>query len=136
MASSKVRRAWLFPILLTGFATGAMLGDTISTWNGGTGNWGTASNWTPPVVPNNSGANSYDVTIASGGTDAVNLELGLNPTVTSLTVGGDPYFNIDYNETGGYVSITAQPVPELTAPLLTGFAVVAFGAYGVRRFRL
>ena len=45
--------------------------DRISTWNGGTGDWDTASNWTPLAVPNNSASNAYDVTIGSGGTDAV-----------------------------------------------------------------
>ncbi|MBV9268425.1 MAG: PEP-CTERM sorting domain-containing protein, partial [Acidobacteriaceae bacterium] len=47
---------------------------------------------------------------------------------------GDPNFTIDYNEAGGYVSITAEPVPEPGTLLLTGFALFGFGAYAVCRF--
>ena len=67
-------------VLLAAMASG----DTISTWNGGSGNWSTAANWTPPVVPNNSGTTAYDVTIGTNGT----VGLDISPTVNSLTLNG------------------------------------------------
>jgi hypothetical protein len=92
MAICQFTRALLLPILLTVLGITALFGDTISTWNGGMGKWGTASNWTPAVVPNNSGSNKYDVAIGSG---LVNLDPGLNPTITSMMLGSDL---IDINE--------------------------------------
>jgi len=38
-------------------------GQTNSSWNGGTGNWSNATDWTPSGVPNNSGTTTYDVKI-------------------------------------------------------------------------
>ena len=58
---------------------------SISTWNGGAGDWSSTSDWTPATVPNNSGANTYAVTIGFGGTNAVTLDI--SPTVDSLTLG-------------------------------------------------
>ncbi len=55
-----------------------------SNWNGGTGNWGTGTAWTPNGVPNNGGGNTYNVTIGTGN-DTVNLNL--NATISSLTLG-------------------------------------------------
>ena len=43
-----------------------------SLWNGGTGDWTDPLQWTPNGIPNN-GADSYLVTINSGGIDTVNL---------------------------------------------------------------
>src|SRR5215469_883236 len=57
-----------------------------STWNGGTGNWSTSTDWTPNTVPNNGGGNTFNVTIDSGGTDTVSLDI--NSTISTLTVGG------------------------------------------------
>ena len=55
---------------------------TPDNWNGGTGKWSVAGNW------NNGepGAGS-DVTIYSGGTDTVTLDVG-STTINSLTLGG------------------------------------------------
>ncbi len=60
-------------------------GDTLSTWNGGTGNWSTASNWTPAVVPGSAGASNADVTINTGADD---VTLDFNPAIASFTLGG------------------------------------------------
>jgi hypothetical protein len=60
-------------------------GQTNSSWNGGTGNWSTSTDWTPNQVPNNAGGNTYDVTIGSGSLDSVILDQ--NATVSSLTLG-------------------------------------------------
>jgi hypothetical protein len=61
-------------------------GTVNSSWNGGTGNWSTSSDWNPNGVPNNGGGNTYNVTIDSGGTDLVSLDL--NATINSLVLGG------------------------------------------------
>ena len=61
-------------------------GQTNSKWNGGTGNWSNATDWTPNGVPNNGGGNTYNVTIDSGGTDSTVLDI--NATINSLVLGG------------------------------------------------
>jgi hypothetical protein len=61
-------------------------GQTNSAWNGGTGNWSNASDWTPNGAPNNGGGNTYNVTIDSGGTDTVTLNQ--NAIINSLVLGG------------------------------------------------
>lgn len=63
-----------------------VFGQTNSTWNGGTGNWSNATDWTPNTIPNNGGGNTYNVTIDSGGTDAVTLDQ--NATINSLVLDG------------------------------------------------
>ncbi len=60
------------------------IADTISTWNGGSGNWSTAGQWTPSRVPNNTASQSYDVTIGSNGT----ATLDISPTLNSFTLNG------------------------------------------------
>ncbi len=60
------------------------IADTISTWNGGSGNWSTAGQWTPSRVPNNTASQSYDVTIGSNGT----ATLDISPTIDTLTLNG------------------------------------------------
>jgi fibronectin-binding autotransporter adhesin len=55
--------------------------NTISSWNGGTGNWNNAANWNG--VPLNS---TVDAVIFSGGSDSVTLDI--SPTISSLTLGG------------------------------------------------
>ncbi len=58
--------------------------DTISTWNGGSGNWSAAEQWTPSSVPNNTGSQVYDVTIGSG-----SATLDISPTINSFTLNGN-----------------------------------------------
>ena len=62
------------------------LAQTNSNWNGGTGNWSNATDWTPNGVPNNGGGSTYNVTIDSGGTDSAVLDI--NATINSLVLGG------------------------------------------------
>ena len=78
----RVRRRFLFGGVIAALLAATASGDTISTWNGGAGNWSTAADWTPPVVPNNSGSNAYDVTVGPGF-----VGLDVSPTVNSLTLG-------------------------------------------------
>jgi hypothetical protein len=57
-------------------------GSAPASWKGGTGNWSTAADWNPATVPNN----GADVTIDSGGTD--NVTLDIKPTIATLVLGG------------------------------------------------
>ncbi|HEV2176479.1 MAG TPA: hypothetical protein VGW33_04655 [Terriglobia bacterium] len=71
---------------LAGATLSLRAGTINSAWNGGTGNWSTSTAWTPNGAPNNSGGSVYNVTIDSGGTDLVSLDI--NATIASLTLGG------------------------------------------------
>jgi hypothetical protein len=66
-------------VLLTGGASGA---GCTKTWNGGSGSWETASDWTPTGVP----GGGDDVCINATGTYAVTLSG--NNSIAALTVGG------------------------------------------------
>jgi hypothetical protein len=56
--------------------------DTLSTWNGSTGNWSDSANWTPATVPNNTSSQSYGVVVNSG-----QPNLDVNATVNTITFG-------------------------------------------------
>jgi len=71
----------LFFLLLA--AGRASANQVVINWNGGTGNWSNASQWTPAIVPNNAGGTTYSVTI--DGTSAVTMDV-LNATVDNLTL--------------------------------------------------
>lgn len=76
---------WVAAAMAACLCPSLALGQTNSTWNGGTGNWSTSTDWTPNQVPNNGGGNTYTVTIGSNGPDTVTLNQ--NATVASLTLG-------------------------------------------------
>src|ERR1022692_471429 len=59
--------------------------QTAVSWNGGTGNWNKAADWSGGVVPNNGGGHTYNVTISNGETETVTLNLGV--TISDLTLG-------------------------------------------------
>ncbi len=59
--------------------------QTAVSWNGGNGNWNTASDWSTGVVPNNGSGKTYNVTISNGEAETVTLNLGV--TVSDLTLG-------------------------------------------------
>ena len=71
------------------------------------GNWSDPANWSPPLVPNNGGGQTFDVTIP--GLDVV---LDIDATVNSFTVRGGPppvdanIVSTDHNFTSGATSIT------------------------------
>ncbi|MGD0365397.1 MAG: hypothetical protein ABSC93_31325, partial [Bryobacteraceae bacterium] len=79
------------------------------SWAGGGGDWGTATNWTPNGVPNN-GANTYNVTINSGGQDSVYLDV--SAAIASLALGG---------AAGGSASLTSSTGQTLT--ITGGFTI-------------
>ena len=59
-----------------------------ATWNGGTNIWESAGNWTPGIIPNNTGLTTYDVFIDGG--KAVNsfVTMTSGPTsINNLTIG-------------------------------------------------
>ena len=89
--------------------------QTNSAWNGGTGDWSTATDWTPNGAPNNGGGTTYNVTIDSGGTDTVTLDI--SPTVSTLTLGG----------TAGTSTLQDQPGSAETLNILGSLAVAQNG---------
>ncbi len=83
----------------------AALGGTVnSSWDGGTGNWSAAGDWTPTTVPNNGGGNVFNVTIDSGGTD--NVTLDISPTIASLVLGGSTGSSTLANKSGTAETLT------------------------------
>jgi hypothetical protein len=56
-----------------------------ATWNGGAGNWNTASDWSGNVVPNNAG-NTFSVFIDGAKATSSVVTLDINPTITNLTI--------------------------------------------------
>ena len=77
---------WMATLALVRGAIGIQASTINSAWNGGTGNWSVPTDWTPHGVPNNGGGNLYNVTIDSGGSDSVSLDI--NATIASLVLGG------------------------------------------------
>ena len=81
------RFIWTAAVIAACLCPALALGQTNSSWNGGTGNWSNATDWTPNQVPNNGGGNTYNVTIGSSG-GVNNVTLNQNATVNSLDVIG------------------------------------------------
>jgi hypothetical protein len=67
--ASRISAALVLPLLAAAHAQG----QVTAIWNGGTGNWSVASNWSTGIVPNN-GINTYHVVID-----------GNNPVVSAVT---------------------------------------------------
>jgi outer membrane autotransporter protein len=97
-------------LILTGFVLS-------QTWNGGTGNWGAPSNWTPATVPNSANASPSFNAIA-GSSPAVSLTggpffvgtLNLNNDVNGgFTFGGGTL------QLGGIVIQSHNPAPDFDA---------------------
>src|ERR1700722_11339327 len=78
---------WVAALMAACLCPKLAFGQTNSSWNGGTGNWSNATDWTPNQVPNNGGGNTYNVTIGSSG-GVNNVTLNQNATVNSLDVIG------------------------------------------------
>jgi hypothetical protein len=70
-------------------------GQTNSSWNGGTGNWSSATDWTPNGVPNNSGTATYDVSIGVANSN-VTMDV-LNTTIDNLTLASKTSLTITAN---------------------------------------
>src|ERR1700722_12087968 len=77
---------WVAAVMAACLCPKLAFGQTNSSWNGGTGSWSNATDWTPNQVPNNGGGNTYNVTIDSGGVDTVTLDQ--SASINSLVLGG------------------------------------------------
>lgn len=97
MASSKSLRWQVFAAvgMAIGVANIAVEAAQVNAiWDGGTGNWNTAVNWTPDIVPNN-GANTYNVLIDNGNVTTSEVLLDLNATVDNVTVNSNDILRIN-----------------------------------------
>ncbi len=105
--SQRARIATYFSVFFTSFTLSTMNADTLSTWNGGTGTWSTAAQWTPAAVPDNAPGNGFNVSIATV-SDRVGLDV--SPVIDSLAIGGTAGTSVlttDYDHaTGFYTSLT------------------------------
>lgn len=54
------------PTTVTGPTLTLPAATSFITWNGGTGNWGDAAQWTPNTVPGNAGTSHFTATVAAG----------------------------------------------------------------------
>lgn len=87
-------------------ATVANAAEVDVTWNGGTGNWNTAANWTPAVVPNN-GADTYNVFIDGGSPTGSVVTLNLDAVITRLQLDADDHLS---QSAGRDLTIQGGPV--------------------------
>lgn len=63
--------------------------STLVTWNPNTtGDWGTAANWTPNLVPDNNSAEAYSVAMASGSANLTSSYAITNLQFTGGTISG------------------------------------------------
>ncbi len=102
MASVRPGSFCLALLSLGFFAVSTAAADTISTWNGGSGNWSNAAQWNPAIVPNNNGSQAYDVSISNG-----TASLDTSPTINSLTLNGSLTTGFDPS-TGQYPTLTVN----------------------------
>jgi fibronectin-binding autotransporter adhesin len=114
----RVRHSW--PLAVTGLlALGITYANSVfgQTWNGGGGNWGTPSNWTPPTVPNSSAAVSNFNAVA-GSSSLVSLSGGPF-TIGALNLNNE--VNGGFTFTGGTLQLEAinvqshNPAPDFDA---------------------
>jgi hypothetical protein len=103
-------------VIASCFCPTLAFGQTNSAWNGGTGNWNTATDWTPNGAPNNGGSTTYNVTIDSGGTDSVTLDQ--NATINSLVLGGN---------SGSFSTLQSENGTPVTLNIVGGITVNDYG---------
>jgi hypothetical protein len=82
-----------------------------STWIGQSGdNWNDASKWNPAIVPNNSGSQTFNVSIGTGA-DFTGINLDIDVTVSSLALTTDDFptvFSTDHNLTSAATSVAVN----------------------------
>ena len=98
-----------------------------SAWKGGTGNWSVPAGWNPNGVPNNGGGNAYNVTIDSGLTDLVSLDI--NATIASLVLGGTSGSSTLQNLSG-----KAKSLEVTGATTINSTGVLTFGNTSTLKF--
>lgn len=76
------------------------------------GNWGTAANWSPAIVPDNGGGMTFDVSITN-----LSVTLNIDATIDSLALGGDSgaLFSVDHSLTSTATSVTPAGTLDFTA---------------------
>ena len=82
-------RLWFVVLLAMALSASQLFADSVPVvWVDASGNWSTASKWSPAVVPNNGGGTTYTVT-ATGPLGAPSIFIGvdISPTVDSLSLG-------------------------------------------------
>src|SRR6516225_5126193 len=114
-------------LALMGGAIGIHASTINSSWNGGTGNWSVPTDWTPHVVPNNGGGNVYNVTIDSGGSDLVSLDI--HATIASLVLGGTSGSSTLQNLSG-----KAESLEVTGATTINSTGVLTFGNASTLKF--
>jgi hypothetical protein len=92
---------WVVAVVAMYLCPACAVGQTNSSWNGGTGNWSDLGNWNPAAVPNNSGTTKYDVTIGAANSN-VTMDV-LNDTIDNLTLASKNSLTI----TGNSLSLVA-----------------------------
>jgi len=85
-ATANRRTAFLLLLVSAVFPSVATAANVDATWNGGAGNWGTASNWSGNLVPNNAGGNTFSVFIDGANPTSSLVTLDVNSTITNLTI--------------------------------------------------
>src|SRR6516225_4904906 len=118
---------WMATLALVRGAIGIQASTISSAWNGGTGNWSVSTDWTPHGVPNNGGGNVYNVTIDSGGTDLVSLDI--HATIASLVLGGTSGSSTLQNLSG-----TAETFEVTGATTIKGTGILTFGNASTLKF--
>lgn len=79
----------LFAIVFVSISARGQTTTLTATWNGGTGNWGSAGSWSGGVVPNNSGTTVFNVTVdGKSGTSSLVQISSFFPVITvqNLTI--------------------------------------------------
>jgi hypothetical protein len=77
------------------------------TGMGGDGNWGTASDWSGGVVPNNGGGNTYSVTLPNyHPMNLYNVRLDMSLTIDNLTLDPNSGLNLVQPHTLTTASVT------------------------------
>ncbi len=82
-------------IFMPNLANAALLN---AVWNGGTGNWNDASNWSTANFPNN-GVDTYNVFIDSGNAAASVATLNTTVTINDLTIDSPDQLDINAGQT-------------------------------------
>ena len=72
--------------------------DIDAFWEGGTGNWNVAGNWSPAGVPNNNG-DIYNVFVDNEPEVAAVASLNMDATVNNVTVGSNDHLRINSYKT-------------------------------------
>src|ERR1700722_19622929 len=128
--TNNVRRFLFIAGLLLCMPPHSAFAQCTETWNGGTGSWNTAANWSPAKVPvstSNTCINSANaaVTIPLGGTTS---DLTLALSTDSVTVGAGTNLTVDGTAISNAGTITLSGTSNEGAHLMVNANTVLSGA--------